>query len=349
MLFPAAALKGENIYSVQGRVKYEVLERKIVWKETFTISVSNCLWAISVIRDDESKDVIFKQVYDGETVTMSSLFLQVHSQPTKGKLANDAALSVEFNDTPNSTAPLGMGPIWLAYASSCKFSGAASGLVEPAWLLAEELRRSRFKTPATWDLLPGAPFLPRNINFFYDESAFRQAMKGATPDPNAETAGAKSLWASFQVESVTNIDSLIFPKHFVLQVYNPGPTNAAKALALAYRYTGDVEAVMPGEMRDNLAPGFGNRTIVQDTRLGNWSNPITPVTYLVTNRVIPGTNDPKLLKLYAKWNLGHLPGSPKSPSTNPLVLFLALVAVVTVPLFFLLRQERNKQVKTNTK
>jgi hypothetical protein len=334
-----AVARGEYIYSVQGRLRYEVFEPKLLWEETFTVSVSNCLWAITVIRD-QSKDVVFKQVYDGESLTMSSLFLNMQIEPKKGRLANDAALSVELDDTPNSTAPIGMGQIWLAYASGCKLSMGNSGLLEPAWLIPEQLRRSRFKTQATWNLLPSAPFLPTNIDFFHDEDAFQEAMKGGMPKTGDHPPAAKNLWTSFQVTSVTNVASYIFPRHFVFQAYQPGRPDLRKDPVLAYTYTGDIELVALGETRDSLTPGFGKRTIVQDTRLGNWSNPIVPVTYLVTNRVIPATNDPKLLKLYATWNLGHLPGPAKTSSTKPLIFFVTVIAVITFPLLWLMKQHR---------
>jgi RNA polymerase sigma factor (sigma-70 family) len=263
------------VYTVDGHLHYDAGDYREDF--AFTVSVSNCLWSISIKPTAKDK-ATFKQTFDGKLVTSSILFPP--SILTNTPPRNDSALGVEIEDMPDCSI-LGMGPAWLAYASSCKFSGATKGLVELAWFSNRERRRTRFKTAATWKNSTESPYLPETVRYFYDSG---------------------DLWAAYRVHSFTNIDSLHLPLAFEFAVYNR-PRPGEEKPVLAYKYSGLLDRAREGVEDGSLAYAFGNRTVVEDKRFNSATPPVRIIQYLVTNRTLPRIDDPTLQKEYRQWVL----------------------------------------------
>ncbi len=150
-----SVLASNTVYMVEGRVQFQSPFVKRTNDITFTVCVSNCSWSITGTASD-AKGMSFKQVYDGKVTSSATRFPdEVRNRSTAG---NDSTLGIESVDMPDCLPPIGAGPIWLAYASFCKFTSGNTGRLELTWFVSPEFRRDRYTTSASWKANSENPF-----------------------------------------------------------------------------------------------------------------------------------------------------------------------------------------------
>jgi hypothetical protein len=295
-VFAVVAFSGDAsnvVYTVEGRLQYEQVKPNRKIDIAFTVCVSDCLWSITATSSD-MRGVTFKQVYDGDVMTSATQFpAEVRERSTIG---NDSTLGIKSGDMPDCLPPVGAGQIWLAYASACKFSGGTTGLMEPVWFVGLDRLRNRFSTPASWMSMAARPFLPSEVDYFFDANLFHQARANSSMPPRtASQTSPVTKWASYRVTAFTNIGSLLLPKAFQFNAYNQAkvPTQTP---VLVYEYRGNLIKAYEKVATDAFDHGFGTKTFVQDERFISPANPAGFVRYVATtNKTIPQTDNPQLV------------------------------------------------------
>ena len=292
---------------MEGQLEYRVVSPRITTETSFIVSVSNCAWSITSVSSD-NKETTYKQVYDGRMLSTAVRFPDcVRTQSTMG---NDSTLGIESNDTPNSLCPNGAGPIWLAYASACKFAGATTGLTELVWFVSQELRRDHFSAPTAWTLEPQQPFLPFKVDYSFDSEAFQSAMAKHQAAPSGtgnNTSVAK--WASYRATATTNIGSLIVPSSFYFEGFHPS-RSPGEPSRLACSFRGTLTRASQSVPPNAFVHGLGTKTFVQDERLMSPTNPASFIRYVTTTNDIPATNTPEMLAAADVANRTQVPPPP---------------------------------------
>ena len=265
------------VYTVEGRLHYEEQFQGGKSDAKFTVCVSNCLWSITETPSDGG-GTVFKQAYDGTIITSSAHFSPEYLKTSTATLDNDSTLGIEEHDTPYCL-PSGMGQLWLAYASACKYAGATNGRMELVWFSSFELLKNRFKTPATWQNESSPPFVPRRVDFLFDMNSYQAALSNIpTPAPEQKSGTHAPLWASYRIAIYTNLGSLRLPRSFYYEQYDPmRETNGTPMLV--YKYHGELLAVRMKVRKGDLDHGYGDKTLVEDNRSR------VPVHYIVSNRL----------------------------------------------------------------
>lgn len=316
------------IYTVEGELHYIAINGLQI-DAAFSVSVSNCLWAIST--EAASNAPACKQFHDGDVV---SSFMEIPPQGFQSSTpANDSVLSVEKTDMPNSIQ-FGMGPVWLAYASACKFSSGSTGLVELAWFSSLERRTKRFKTPASWINAEVEPFLPSSVNYYFESG--EKALPRDTASGSLNPSASATLWATYRTVMTTNIGTVLLPLLFEYKLYEPARSYGQES-KLVYQYQGQLLRAYESIPAGTLEHGLGRTTFVQDERYRTWSNPVPVVQYVITNQEIPKVSDSIMLKAYAqgaafqKARQNLLEKSIQSQSTKRIVLLATLSCLVLIP------------------
>lgn len=323
------------IYTVEGELEYSSTSGQHI-DIPFVVSVSNCNWSISTTGVFNSP--LSKQYYDGDVLTTFSQFPPRPEGVKPSTVGNDSVLGVEQTDMPNCLQ-LGMGPAWLAYASSCKFSTVNTGLVEIAWFSSLERRRDRFKTPASWSKAEQQPFLPTSVDFYF-------SVRGSQGVNIAANSYLTTLFASFKVIAVTNIGSLLLPLRFEFKGYEPAKV-PNQASTLVFQYRGRLLKAYASIPDGALERGFGQKTFVQDERFKNWSNPVPIVQYTITNQNVPHITDPAMIKAYvqgalslkASHQLSKDPG--KQTGKKRFILLITLGVLLLLPFAIMLMRKRS--------
>jgi hypothetical protein len=357
--FPCHA--ADMVYSVEGRLRYETVVGNIPEVGntrndiTFAVSVSNCMWAITATAT-MAKGVTFKQVYDGDVTSSATQFPD--NVRNKSTMGNDSTLGVENLDIPDSLPPIGAGQIWLAYASACKFASGNTKLLELTWDVSPEFRRDRYSTPASWKTIPASPFLPSEVDYYFDADSYRQyrqtlSQSSSSPPRDANKSGSKTKWAAYKASSFTNVGTLRLPGTFDFEVYNPESPNQKPQLV--YKYHGELVKVYESVPNNAFVHGFGRITYVEDARFVSQSSPSAFIHYATTNKTIPKTNEPQMVAaaIHAKLSQFIGRGDGESPSrqldtSKRTVLVLVVAGLAIFPLVIILAR-RGKWKKIQNK
>jgi len=291
-LSPRFSRGSETVYTVEGRLEYRAIFPRKTREISFVVAVSNCAWSIVGV-SSENQEITSKQVYDGQILTSAVRFPdRVRSQSTIG---NDSTLGVESNDMPNSLSDIGAGQIWLAYASACKFSGSTTGLTELVWFVSQELRRDHFKTPTAWMIEPQEPFLPSKVDYYFNSDAFQRAIAGKQMSPSGiGNTAVLTKWASYRVTSFTNTGSISLPRSFYFEAFEPS-MSPDRPSTLAYSYRGMLTTVYESVPANAFVHGLGTKTLVQDERMMNPTNPASYIRYVTTTNDIPSTSSLEMI------------------------------------------------------
>ena len=327
----------EVTYTVEGRLHYETVgarPKEYVRDESFRVSVSNCLWSITAVCAADG-GASYKAVYDGSVVT-SSVHLPAppkEIKESKDFLGNDSVLGIETDDTPNCLAP-GMGQIWLAFASACKYSTGTTGMMELVWFSDIKLRRNRFTTPASWENISEPPFLPKAVTFFFDSDLYYGALDKPLPSPKTH-----GLCASYRATAYTNFGRATLPLRFDYEGYEAASGNRTQP-RLVYRYHGELVDAYHGTPSGAFDHGFGSRTLVEDSRYATLSNPVPIVHYLVTDRAVPSMDSPQMVRNYIRASQAQVYDVPttKKRDLNRLVLLATLAGLALLLFVFLLKR-----------
>lgn len=221
------------IFTAEGKLRQEYFREKLTNEVSFRVCVSNEVWSIDGT-SSQGGEGKFIQVFDGAQRSSATHF--PGNLVSLTDMGNDATLRVDNTDTPDCLPPIGGGAIWLAYASSSKFSNRKSGLQEPTWFINLLFRDGRFSTPAVWERLEEPPFLPVSVSYFFDEARFKSFAAGeVASSQNYVQPGGLVKWANYQVVAVTNISGLLLPRVFELTVY---AVRTGATESLVYKFSG---------------------------------------------------------------------------------------------------------------
>jgi hypothetical protein len=315
---------------------YEQVARGSIYDETFKVAVSNRAWSITTWPLKGQGVNLYKQVCDGSIVTLSSHFIPYvpkSSTANKRYIGNDSTMWIRNGDIPDCTlTTIGMGQIWLAYASTCHYSVGTEGTQQILWPSGSDLQSRAFTTQATW--LPGSepPFLPIKADYFFDIQAFESATgRPARSSGSRPAVATPTKWATYETRGSTNVASLVFPLSFRYQQYEPYAFSGKPTVV--YSYEGRLTDATLGVDPNALNHGFGEITIVEDERFGRQANGVAAINYVVTNRTIPSTTNRALERLLFATRITKGATRPVDPLQSSRWIVLIVMAATTA--FFL--------------
>src|SRR5207302_2568902 len=206
VLLGLCAFGGEH-YTVQGRLRFEILSKHAVDDYTFTVAVSNHLWGIEVRPVKKSDVSRVLQVYDGKHVTCATY-------PSKRE-ATEGFLTVEESEIPSLEAAGYSEQLWLAYASRYYFDQVKGDRLKPITYQPIERRSSGFTTPAKWERSDEGVGLPQSVLYYYD---LHLSLKQS--NTNAQRSTSEGIvWAAYNASEFTNVSGVSVPLAFSFTAY----------------------------------------------------------------------------------------------------------------------------------
>jgi hypothetical protein len=264
-----AAYGADEVYTASGRVYYEVFQPKPkTMVREFSISVSNCLWAISTSFPGASNGMHFKEIYDGETVRSVGVF----GEGAPGN--NGSAALIEANQYPNPNQGTFGSFIWLALGSSCFFERANSSMLPPIFFVDEGLWKSNTHFRGAFELSPTLRGLPKKLSYVPPHSSI-----GINNHPSNVVLGR------FEVTEVESLVGRQWPKQFRYTHFSE------RGGIKRYQFRAEVLYITNTIDHGIFDPVLSGTVIVEDRRLQSGSDQ-GPLQYEIRNRAIPATNDP---------------------------------------------------------
>ncbi len=337
-------------YTVEGYLKYQALAGTSYAEEyRFTVTVSNCLWAIEMRPLGDPKKASYAltsrctQFFDGKTLTCKLYW-------TAAIRGQNGVMFVEESDVPSSVLQGFAANIWLAYASGCYLHGITNGHLKPTWLLDTNRRANGFTAPAQWDTYPQKMGLPVFVKYYFDQSAWNASKERSTYHRPIQSIGDSRaiLWASYETGGNTNVSGISLPLEFTFTGFEAYKELAKPGNRLAVtRITGKTESVKP-KIEDRLFDAtFLGIAAVDDVRLLG-ARRENGINYRLTNAAPPATDDKMLSLLRARQEfLDSLAGKhfhQKTKGTR--ITFLVLTLFVTTIFAVILVKARQQSKST---
>ena len=301
----------------------------------FSVAVSGCNYKISV---ESSLSWIYETGFDG------TLYHLIAIRTPTNVIYNGI---VESNEIPPDDWTT-INYLWLAYASTCYFSGLSTNQLIPIWMLDDPgLRDAGFTVPAIWRLQAGSPQLPVRVIYLNDGThhtvstdrapiTFRYAAPFAQGFTNAE----------YQVLASTNIDGLVIPTQFTFTRYYVD----RERLLVRTVTRGNATVVRKGTSVSDFRPQFTGRAITIDKRFRNAKDPVPNVPYWVTNGNWPKIDN--LSSAYEKQLIKYKGGkaaatfsAKQGNSRRKLVAWMLVLLAVLPPVIIFLANKQNKKRK----
>jgi hypothetical protein len=332
--------------SIESRGPNESLGQKhVALERTFEVAVDDHSWEIRVVLVGNANYRHFGSAYDGTNITyVSRPSGEAFDRLQKGvPRALYESCEVESGPVPRMVGSVGIPYVWLAFASGAYFTALTNNDALDLYPLTAKggLYTARQQVPCRVSLSPAPPYLPIEAEYLRTNWA-RMNDNGKVvtfPLPTPFQSGFPAL--RFESMEFTNVGRLSLPTRFEIREYMilPQATNG-NGLRCIRVVRGALTSVSrtrqpgPNEL-------VGQVFQVADLRLA-------PGTmYLISNGIIPTTNDPRLAAAQAQavTRVGIMQQKRLQDTANAshrrMLSCLLMALVFLSPLAFLLRGKRS--------
>lgn len=248
-------------------------------------------------------------------------------------------------------------PIWMAYASTITLRSNSSGRLPILWhTKAESLFYLNYSVPVTVAFDSEPPYFPVSIVFRNEGMLFdtERDATGVVIKTNrlSPPYDAGFTEAEYKLLTVTNVAGIRFPSEFEFTVFRPkrgGLTNVDVEKSRSYHAV-VASLEVPAPRRESYAPDPRTlRPFIVEKRFAK-SDPNLAVSYVLTNRVWPATNNTGLQQILRTARQRAITKQekplPAELSRSKAKTVLGLVLIVTVvPAGFWISAELLKQTK----
>ena len=331
-------------FGVRGLVEHTYYDWSgdVKWDRTtsFQLDVQGCQWFVRLVQPFDWTP--YSEVsFDGDkTYWLQSL--QTWVDKLKATNASSIPTNVAVGVVRRSAVPRfgfghEVGPIWLAYASSCYFRSATSDVVEsPATLgvlSGRDANPDCFLTQrAAWNLSSSRPFVPSRVVYFDSGTNWLGFKPSRYPKPF--DAGFTNTF--FEVTAWTNVGDYSFPLRASMLTYsvNQSVGNSEPSLALIHRYRLTATNFFDPPLRIHFQPAIPGVTVVSDERFNDAKVADLHFNYYNTNRWATDEE----VKATRAYRVAAAGVSNKVSATRPVLVRLAIIITLTVPFLVVLVQ-----------
>jgi hypothetical protein len=244
--------------------------------------------------------------------------------------------------------------IWLAFGSASFFRESTSplpalwtyGFNNPA-SYGEKIDRIEFleptgRLPSKIDFVFSTNQLLTTTNFpFLNVSMRNQRVIQACVRENQQYDG--KLDAEYIVSSTTNFDGMLLPLTFKYEFFTSGPNNKPVPVETFLGKVSRVTSETPSSFLPDIAEGLWTR----DYRFSDARHRLDNISYNLTNRFWPSTNDAALQDIF-KRKISHLPPLPDQTKSGVglktrLLQGFLLLTVLIFPVIILLSKSHKEK------
>lgn len=335
----------------------ERLTHSIVYK--FKSIVGNCVWDIKLIPTSPT-NVTYEVKYDGNNIYFihDSSTLVEKQRTTGQEIKNVAIALVVKGSVPHDPFAEGIGPVWLAYASSCYFNRKTNDEIEPMFSVADGLilQDQIVHLKGAWQLDSSNSF-PTEVRLFNQGNllTFRNLeSQGKFKYPPPYDVGF--VICQFNVTGVTNLGYLQLPASAHFKVFGTKQkARSNKDLRVVSEHEISCHEISVETLLDDGPPELPGPTLVKDSRF--LGERVAGFSYLTDKRMLTDSEVRNVPQYQTAKRVGLLvPTSfaviPHSNSFNPWMSKMIL-GIMALPPFvlvaFLLLKNRGRSENKNTK
>ncbi len=273
LLASAYHLAAAAAFSAAGTLAYDVLGHPPVLHNEFHVSVSNCLWHVTMVLPEPNDFISLDYHFDGTNTLEYGIFKRLGPDVGSG--------TVEPGPVPRTETSAAGEYIWLAYASGCYFARLPQGgALSFSVLHSRHGLSRRYQVPADWNLAQTAPNLPTAVIYYETNIAGLGEDGKPFSIPLPGSLRPRYPAGEFKVMSWASFRGLEVPREF-------------EYIARGFRERGGTGAVLATNVivrgtLTNVSSFDGFPELPDTLHLQDFRVPEPSVVYRTTNGTLPG-------------------------------------------------------------